>query len=80
MSGQETEDRRQRAREAYYDSTRRCGAQEGSAVALNEAIETATQVKLTPEIVASAEAGVWGGGGRDRARAVLEAAGFEVIE
>lgn len=43
-------------------------------------IERATRVRLTDEIIASAEDGVWGGGGRERARRVLEAAGFEVIE
>lgn len=46
----------------------------------NEVIAQIARVRLTNEIIASAEGGVWGGGGRERARAVLEAAGFEVIE
>lgn len=70
----ELEDRRQRALEAAHD------------VDLNDprtdvevAIEVATQVKLTPEIIEAASPMKWAPGAAT-ARAVLEAAGFEVID
>lgn len=85
MTAGELADRRQRAREAYYDSTMARGAPEGSAIALEQAIETATRVRITPEIEAVAEqaAGEFFGG-RVQRRAIIvaafRAAGFEVEE
>ncbi len=71
----ELEDRRQRAREAFYDR----GYDEFQAV--EAAIETATRVRITPEILAACHepsgyllpAYI-----RDILRAAFEAAGFEV--
>lgn len=76
---QELNDRRQRAREAAYDEFG--GVDVLTADALQAAIETATRVRITPEIAAAANAPApMHDGGTFRARAVLLAAGFEVIE
>lgn len=80
----EIEDRRQHAREAYYDSAARRRAPEGSAVALEAAIETATQVKITPEAIEAFD--VERNGSMDAGdipaglAAALAALGFEVVE
>lgn len=78
----EIEARRQRAREAAYDEVPPIGIRAGSADRLfrdgvEAAIETATRVKITPEIVEAAElsedyAYV------DMIVAAFKAAGFEV--
>lgn len=83
----ELADRRQRARIAYYDAVPPY-QQESSAGALEEAIETATRVRITPEIVEAACAGWLAAEGswtehpgpRQVARlaAAFRAAGFEV--
>lgn len=76
----EIEDRRQRAREAAHDvNGDPC---EVDAQALDAAIETATQVKITPEIF---EAAYLARHASDRSDATgliaaFRAAGFEVIE
>lgn len=74
----EGDDRRQRAREAYYDATARRSASEGSAVALEEAIEVATRVKITPEAVTAMDLRT--GSREDWLRAALVVLGFEVVE
>lgn len=81
-------ERRQAARLAYYDSTAQTGATEGSAIALDKAIETATRVKITTDIINEYTHGWYAApreAGReypDRRRAGLiaafRAAGFEV--
>jgi len=86
-------DRRQRAIEAFWDHYD--GERDGGAILarqLDEAIETATRVRVTPEIVKAARAG-WAApeddgnwltdpGPRETARlvAAFRAAGFEVEE
>jgi hypothetical protein len=85
------DDRRQRAREAYADlldesahvagwptavdiSTRRINA-------LNEAIETATRVQITPEVMrAATRENIHGPVSSEAVRAALAALGFEVVE
>lgn len=75
---QPIEDRRQRARIEYYDDcARRRDAVEGSAIALDAAIEVATQVKITDDIVRSAYGLI---DPREMARVMFAAAGFEVVE
>lgn len=77
----EIEDRRQRAREAYWNETCAHLADSDCTTGIEEAIETATRVQLTPEIANAANAPApMHDGGAFRARAVLLAAGFEVIE
>ncbi len=49
-------------------------------VSISEVIERATQVRLTPEIIEATDCFDGRGGSVSIARAVLEAAGFEVIE
>lgn len=85
----EIEDRRHRAWEAYHDATdlpekfTQCG--------LADAIETATRVRITPEIIEAARVGYLGAGNGSwtqdpgprqaaRLKAAFEAAGFEVEE
>lgn len=86
MSEAARADRRQRAREAYYDSTAGSGGQEGSAIALEDAIETATRVRITPEIEAAYVAAAYGVHDQVTAAivpglaAAFRAAGFEVEE
>ena len=76
-STSEVEDRRQRAREAAYDNASDSRFED----AVEAAIEAATRVQITPEIAAAANAPApMHDGGAFRARAVLEAAGFEVVE
>jgi len=79
----EIADRRERAREAFWD-----GAADESSLsnghpflrALGNCVEVATQVKLTPEIIeAAGAADVDSDGPELIARLVLKAAGFEVI-
>lgn len=72
----ELEDRRQRAREAAYDADPDSATMYYDRGSIQSAIEVATRVKLTPEIIEAA----FTAGATMRARAVLEAAGFEVIE
>lgn len=76
----EIEDRRQRAREAFHDhpSVDLFGA-------LGGAIEVATQVKITDEVIdvlfsAGRDSITPRATGRAQIRLVLEALGFEVIE
>lgn len=78
-------DRRQRAREAFHDEWSRRDKPTMSAV--NEAIETATRVRITPEIESAAEAAAGptihdydGGEMRAVLAAAFRAAGFEVEE
>ncbi len=81
----ELEDRRQRAREAAHDMPIGSGPQR-----IDAAIETATRVQITPEMLAEARhawseaEGSWvdDPGPREiaRAKALLRAAGFEVVE
>jgi hypothetical protein len=72
------EDRRQAAREAGWDAT--VGwSQESTAAALDAAVETATRVRITPEMIDAATRvarGSWTFG--PAVRAAFEAAGFEV--
>lgn len=72
------DDRRQRAREAFYD-----GTEPGDVVtirALDGAIETATRARITPEVVAKfrATAEGWGGDFADALAEALTELGFEV--
>lgn len=68
-------DRRQRAREAYYDEP------EFSIRHLDAAIEVATQVKITDDIVnAARRASTIGFETPSGIKAAFRAAGFEVIE
>lgn len=88
MSDDPIADRRQRARIEYYDDcSRRRDAVEGSAIALDAAIEVATQVKITEDVEDAAEAACGdtihdydGAEMRNVIRAVFRAAGFEVVE
>ena len=71
----ELDDRRQQAREAFYDTL-----QDGRVDSFNEAIETATRVRITPEI---AEAFLTAPGDDpediwEPLRVAFRAAGFEV--
>jgi len=73
------EERRERAREAYWD--RRFDLEDHEMGRdLEEAIETATRVQITTEMVIAG----WGGQHyltpKERVRAILQAAGFEVEE
>jgi hypothetical protein len=71
------EDRRQAAREAYHDATDL--PEKFSQYGLTDAIETATRVRITPEIIDAATRvarGSWTFG--PAVRAAFEAAGFEV--
>lgn len=72
-------DRRQRAREAYYDRYALGDNIGGSARkdAVRECIETATRVRITPEIVAAAEA-TGDYAYVDMIAAAFAAAGFEI--
>jgi hypothetical protein len=81
VSADALDDRRQRAREAYYDRYALGDNIGGSArkAAVSECIEIATRVRITPEIVAAAEAS----GDYayvDMLAAAFRAAGFEVEE
>lgn len=96
VSGDPLVDRRQAAREAghdaYADVCVEPSSYERAKNAIDDAIEVATRVKITPEIVAAARAG-WAApesagnwltdpGPRETARlvAAFRAAGFEVVE
>lgn len=79
------DERRQRAREAGWDAT--VGwSHESTARAIESAIETATRVKLTPEVIIAYGKVLGTGGARWKVSgtsekaliAALEAAGFEV--
>jgi hypothetical protein len=88
-------DRRQRAREAYWDSFGGppVGVNTMSGAAIETAIETATRVRITPEIIKAARAG-WLAASEERTswteepgprqygrlKAAFRAAGFEVEE
>lgn len=77
----EIADRRQRAREAFWDGTCTHIRDSECRVGIDAAIEVATQVKLTPEIIEAAGAADVNSDGPELiARLVLKAAGFEVIE
>lgn len=67
-------DRRQRAREAYHDATDL--PEKFSNRGLDEAIETATRVQITPEMLDAMNPAV--GNREERLKAAFEAAGFEV--
>lgn len=76
------EERRQRAREAGWDAydPSRSGAVLAS---VNAAIETATRVQVTPEVMAATRDAFedhYGGSVKPIIEAVLRAAGFEVEE
>ena len=83
MPSNELSDRRQRAREAFWDNT--CAHIDGDSdtgcrVGIETAIETATRVQITPEIMRAAEReNVHGAVSVRAVRAALEAAGFEVV-
>lgn len=64
-------DRRQRAREAFLDYP-----DDDLSGALDDAIETATRVKITPELLATMDPAV--GNRETRLLAAFRAAGFEV--
>lgn len=72
-------DRRQRARETYWDNR-----QYAETAALDEAIETATRVNITEDVIAAAvEVGDLAQGTKNAWRtlaAAFRAAGFEVEE
>ena len=71
-------DRRQRAREAYHDKMAEIAATTVTGFpAIEEAIEVATQVKITDDIVRSAYGLI---DPREMARVMFAAAGFEVVE
>jgi len=76
------EDRRQNAREAGWDATARW-SRESTHAAIEAAIETATRVRITPEIILAADGvSVLGGLGStaEVLRRVFTAAGFEVVQ
>jgi hypothetical protein len=87
--GPELTDRRQRAREAFWDAS--AGLMSGAGDGVEAAIEVATRVRITPEIIEAARAG-WLAASTDRAswteepgprqvgrlEAAFRAAGFEV--
>ncbi len=68
------EERRQRAREAYYDAD----GYDDDMHAAEAAIETATRVKITPEIMRAAERVSLFSVSVEGIIAAFEAAGFEV--
>lgn len=70
----EIEERRQRAREAFYDVIETTHADS----AIEAAIETATRVQITPELLATMDPAT--GNREARLRAAFRAAGFEVVE
>lgn len=79
MSSQEIEDRRQRAREAFYDTAYPFG----SGRDMQSALETATQVKITTEMIQSvAVAGQipYLYQAEKIIKAFCAAAGFEVVQ
>lgn len=82
MSGNPIADRRQRAREAYHDHLSRIETVTGMP-AVEEAIEVATRVQVTDEVIRAAfgQGSVLSlpRGGEILARA-FRAAGFEVVE
>jgi hypothetical protein len=74
------EERRQAAREAFYDAAPSNMAADDCLSALGEAIETATRVQITSELVGIYTA-AWAASGCNRAaglKAALESCGFEV--
>lgn len=71
----EIAERRQRAREAYYDRVNLIESHDERL--LDDAIEVATQVKITDDIVRSAYGLI---DPREMARVMFAAAGFEVVE
>ena len=75
----EIDDRRQRALESAYDNADSFNAQGD----WQRAIETATQVKLTEDILTAGVQhlpGLWRNEVQELAKALFTAAGFEVIE
>jgi hypothetical protein len=81
--GLELDDRRQRAREAYWDDMRGLSMRTSG---IENAIEVATRVQVTKEIVNAGQlaSGYGGDIARDTYRAIItaafRAAGFEVVE
>ena len=74
------EERRQRAREAFWDTS--AGTMTGAAEGLDEAIETATRVQITDGIIRIYHE-AWAANGCSRKaglRAALVALGFGVTE
>lgn len=80
------DDRRQRARETFYDMLHDTASDDGPVFELSDcvagAIETATRVKITPEAVAKfrAVAEGWGGNFAVSLAVALAELGFEVEE
>lgn len=90
-AGSPTDERRQRAREAFEDAMSAPSASHAGPLlirakvrqdrARDEAIETATRVQITPEIEAAARGAFedhYGGSVRPIIEAAMRAAGFEV--
>lgn len=79
----EIDDRRQRAREAFYDTP---GCVADPDTALTEAIETATRVQVSPDVAEAYRVRLRELLGKQTPsdelvlRAAFEAAGFEVVE
>lgn len=73
----ELEERRQRAREAFHDTF--ALNDRTTSDALDECIETATRVQITPEVI-DAYQGTGMPSLKAKLRAAFRAAGFEVIE
>ena len=71
-------DRQQRAREAYYDRVNLPERHEPAA--LDDAIETAVRVRVTPEILNAAKPTVPWLTEKQRLEAAFAAAGFKVEE
>jgi hypothetical protein len=71
------DDRRQNAREAFWDDW---GGEvmPGSAESFDVAIEVATRVQITPELLATMDPAL--GNRERRLKAAFRAAGFEVVE
>lgn len=74
------EDRRQAAREAAYVATANSSPYYELKAATEAAIESATQVKITQEVISAGKPVVPWLTEAERIKRVFEAAGFEVVE
>lgn len=74
----ELDDRRQSAREAFYDAVPAFGEDCHATDPLTVAIEAATRVRITPEIIAAGTDNESGEREIERLIAAFRAAGFEV--